>query len=770
MKWKKTIAVIMGLILMAFSVPVYAGSTDAKESDFTDVAILSTTDMHGKCWDTNVLNGRPETNNMLRVSTAVDEFRDKYGKENVILVDNGDLYQGTPVSEIQLLRYAAGESTEPLAMSVCLKEIGYDAFVLGNHEFNYSWKTMSDTYRYLQENGIPVVAANICYEGTLEGTRAGDNVFEPYIVKTITVNGHEHKIGILGLENSDITRWDLPVRYPGMQFAHPGNENYSMTREVEFFLPKMKEEGCEFIIVSYHGGIGDTDGDLRFGFNTVDQGLRLIEESEDIDLLINGHDHTSEYSNKSYANRKGREIMVVNGGGQELTHSIFRFSEDPDGKLVWKVMESENLRLGPYKIDESLKALIKPYADMAEVAVEQPVGRADGDWDKSSDYYTRQTDSMDLVSAVMIECATKELEKKTDEEKKALGLDHLDVDMAMTNVSVNGGYVVAPGEISMKDIYSLYGFTNALLVLPMRGSEIKAVMEENAEKRLAARIHQGKVYYYDINDPFSNLLFGGINFVYDMSRPEGDRVLIENFSNGRPFEEDGLYLVAVNDFILGSERCGLRDFGTKDAIWSQFESESGESIQELIAEYIRDHTEAEGAIRPDAFNWHWEMTWSSDPAAAPAYEGKAGAAFVDAPEDGHQYILCNEPVCAAVTGNVDGGGMDGVQCQAVGEILAAPLPEEAKVFTAHLDEKGTLQLTDPEGRFLASGKRGGLLLADKGDDSGLTSWRLEPCNGGYIVSNEGTNEPRALEYYSGRFSTYAPGKYGRFVYNFYEVK
>jgi len=114
--------------------------------------------------------------------------------------------------------------------------------------------------------------------------------------------------------------------------------------------------------------------------------------------------------------------------------------------------------------------------------------------------------------------------------------------------------------------------------------------------------------------------------------------------------------------------------------------------------------------------------------------------------------------------------MDGVQCQAVGEILAAPLPEEARVFTARLDEKGTLQLTDPEGRFLASGKRGGLLLADKEDDSGLTSWRLEPCNGGYIVSNEGTNEPRALEYYSGRFSTYAPGQYGRFVYNFYEVK
>ena len=50
-----------------------AGSESLKAE--TDLIILSTTDMHGKCWETNILTGTPENHNMLRVSTAVQEIR-----------------------------------------------------------------------------------------------------------------------------------------------------------------------------------------------------------------------------------------------------------------------------------------------------------------------------------------------------------------------------------------------------------------------------------------------------------------------------------------------------------------------------------------------------------------------------------------------------------------------------------------------------------------------------------------------------------------------
>ena len=341
---------------------------------FTDVAILSTTDMHGKCWNTNILTGAAENNNMLRVSTAVKQFRQEYGAENVLLIDNGDLFQGTPVSQVQLLMRASGESTDQPAMAVCLKEIGYDAFVLGNHEFNYPWDIMSDTYRWLEENGIPVLAANACYDGSDPAHEAGENVLTPYVIKTINVNGHEHKIGILGLENVDITRWDLPVNYPGIRFVHPGNDEFSNAREAELYLPRMKEEGCEFIIVSYHGGIGDTDISLFFGANTESQGMRMIAETEGIDFLIAGHDHSTGYSNTFISNAAGKEVPLVNGGGQDLTKTIFRFSEDTNGTLQWQMLSSENLQLRGFDTDSALEEKIRPVGVLA-VCVREGIAR-----------------------------------------------------------------------------------------------------------------------------------------------------------------------------------------------------------------------------------------------------------------------------------------------------------------------------------------------------------------------------------------------------------
>ena len=86
------------LLLSGLCLPALA------EQAWTDLVVLSTTDMHGKCWDTDILTGKASEQNMLQVSTAVREIRESFGAENVILLDNGDLFQGTPVSETHLLR------------------------------------------------------------------------------------------------------------------------------------------------------------------------------------------------------------------------------------------------------------------------------------------------------------------------------------------------------------------------------------------------------------------------------------------------------------------------------------------------------------------------------------------------------------------------------------------------------------------------------------------------------------------------------------------
>ena len=775
MKRKRILSAMLalGLLLALIGLPTaFAGSDTA----YTDVAILSTTDMHGKCWKTNVLTDEEVRNNMLRVSTAVDSIRQEYGPENVLLIDNGDLFQGTPVSEVQLLLYGAGKSSETPAMALCLKEIGYDAFVLGNHEFNFDWATMNKVYRWLEGNGIPVLAANVTYDGTDGRHEAGENAFTPYVVKMINVNGHPHRIGILGLENTDIPRMDLAVNFPGLSFQHPGNENSSIAEEVRLYLPRMKEEGCEFIIVAYHAGVGTADGDLVFGVNSTNQGLRLLGESDGIDMLILGHDHSDSYSNTFVPDRAGKDVLIVNGGGQELTRSVFRFSEDSGGALTWELLETENLNPADYEPDEALKALMAPYAGIAEAVVELPAGTAAGDWDESADYYLRQTDTIDLLNAAMIDIGTKRLTEEYGESlptvRGGAQLDHLAVDMSVTSVNTHNSYVIHPGDISVKDVYRLCRYSNTMLVLPMYGREIRDMMEENAERRFTVRVLDGQVYLYSLYES-TNLVFGGLNFSYDMSQPIGQRIRIQGFSNGRDFEDDALYPVAVNSYILGNRYCGLRDFSEKDCIWSQLGEDDGETIQDVVTEYIVDQCEENGAITPAEFTWYWSLEYTADPDALPPCEGMPAAVYAKTPESGPSYLIFNESEGCAVAERRTAGSLGSVACEAYGDTLLAPISDEALVFTVRDTGDGSLIITDAEGRFLSCGADGSLNLSIEMSPDGLSLWMLEPAYGGWNIISAGKGSDgetrQAVNYYSGRFMTARLTDRRQFIFNFYEI-
>ncbi len=764
-------------MLLGLALSLLCASVLAEATTGTDLVILSTTDMHGRCWETNLLTGGKLSNNMLRVSTAVKDIREAYGEENVLLIDNGDLFQGNPVSIVQLTRLASGESDLPPAMALCLKEIGYDAFVLGNHEFNNEWPTISQAYRYLEENGVTVLAGNVYYDGTDPEHPAGTPAFTPYLIRTVTVNGHEHRIGILGLENSDVPRWDVSANYPGMCFSHPENDSCSTAWEVARYIPMMQAEGCELIVVAYHGSLGSSEGELVFAINSESQGARMIAETDGIALAIVGHDHYTGYSNTLQNNKAGIPVMVVNGGGKDLTKTVFHLTENEDGGLVWEITESVNLELSTYQADQSLEAMMEPYAAMAEEKISTPIGTASGDWDLSSKYYDRQTDTIDLVSAAMLSATTSRLKEKYGNEVPDLpgfaGLDHLDVDMSTTSATTSNNYVVRPGPLTIRDMYKLYRYDNTLLVLPMSGKQIKAIMEENAETHLNARIYNGEVHLFAAGGNFTNILFGGIDFTYDLSAEPGNRVLIRGFSNGRPFEEDRIYLVAVNNYLLSNHDCGLRDYDESDAIWSQQEASDGEVIQDIIAEYIQEVCASGVSLSPDLFNWHWSLEYTADPATIPPYEGEIAAILRQAPEDGHRYVIFHEPEECTLGSGSTSGQFDQVPCEVHGEVLAAPLPENALILTVRMDGEEQFYLMDSEGRYLSAQGSGGLFLVDEKDEMNMCLWEAVPVDGGYQIICVGTmkegSDPIALEYYGQHITTYRLDQTDIYLFNFYEV-
>ena len=609
---KQTTKRVLSLLCVVAMLLALVPSVFAEPTDSAEFAFYSTTDIHGKCWDKNVLNDTNENNNLLRVATVMKSERETY-KNNVVLVDNGDLYQGTPVSTYQLNLLAKGESDWPAAMALCLSEIGYDMANVGNHEFNYGWDLMTKVRSYMTERGVASVCANLYYDGT-DGVHAKDeNAMTPYITKELTVGGRTIKIGLLGMVTPDCTRWDIPENYPGIRFSHSDNPERDMAKEAARYIPKMKAEGCDFIAVVFHSGLGEADGELTFSVNTENQVRRVIAKNSDIDLMVAGHDHYSGYSGNYYKDKNGKDVLVVNGGGRELTKTVFTVTKD-----AITVKSTENINLRNYKSDTSLLEKIKPYADLASEYVNAVAGQAVGTWDSETNYYLKQSNTMDLIQTAQMFEGTKHLAEKydTDEKKQALyektGLDHIDVDMSSTSVVVNGKYHVENGPITMKDIYRMYRYDNNLYLLALTGQQIKDILEQNASTRLEAVVTEEGVTFKTKGESFTNPVFGGLNFEYDMFRPEGSRAIIHGFANGRDFDLNKTYIVGVNNYHLGNAGCGFGKYSTADAIWSQTDDMGGGVVQDLIMEFFRDQADNEkkGVDPADFFTWKWELTYS----------------------------------------------------------------------------------------------------------------------------------------------------------------
>ena len=779
--FKRSIALLCIVAMLLSVLPVAL----AAEEEQLQFVVLSTTDMHGRCWDENILNDTKMNNSMLNVATAVAKARETYG-ENVVLVDNGDTYQGTPVSTYQISQFTQGATTDPNPMAISMKYIGYDLANLGNHEFNYAWDTMDATYDYLAEDeeglaGLPTVCANLYYDGTDGVHEAGENVMTPYTTKRFEdEKGNQYKIAILCFVTPDCTRWDVPDNYPGMRFSHPDNPDLSIRWEAERYLDIIEDkEAPDFVIVAFHSGAGSAvaDEDLVYGVNTENQVYSMIAGTVGIDMVIAGHDHSESYSNKTYKNAQGEDVLVVNGGGNSLTTSVFTITKYGQVELV----SSKNEKLSNHAADAGLKTLLQPYADAASGYVNATCGKAVGEWNKVTKFYLEQSDTMDLIGRAQMAQGSVHMAEKYDTEEKLAalyaetGLDHITVDLSSTSVVINGNYNVKAGDLSMKDIYRMYRYDNSLYLLPVSGAEIKAILEFNAATHLSVNTASGTPVFSTTGDDFTNPIFYGIDFKYDMSREKYDRIIDLKFSNGDEVVEDKMYILAVNNYHLGNASGPFADYTTEDTIWSQTDDMGGGFVQDLIAEFLAAETEANGGVAPAPSNW--EIVYTGEIVAGKA-EGEFIGDLVDPNTlvEGDQVMIYypagNTLVSPVASGNKLTPSEDvttGVNDEGVKQ---AGTNTASNIFTVKKYEDGTVAFLSSDGKVMTSGATGNSLSMTEGFND-CSCWTFEATDGGWYVHNVGANyngnHNQYLEYYSG-FTTYGLGGGGAiYTFNFYKL-
>ncbi|MBQ7870547.1 MAG: S-layer homology domain-containing protein, partial [Oscillospiraceae bacterium] len=331
-------------------------------------------------------------------------------------------------------------------------------------------------------------------------------------------------------------------------------------------------------------------------------------------------------------------------------------------------------------------------------------------------------------------------------------------------------YNVSAGYMSMKDIYRLYRYDNSLYLLPITGAELKTILEFNAATHLAVNTSTGEAVFSTKGDDFTNPIFYGIDFKYDMSRAEYDRVIDLKFSDGREVVDSEVYILAVNNYHLGNASGPFANYTTEDAIWCQTDDLGGGFVQDLIAEFLTEETAKNGGVSPAPSNWEIVYTAEIVPEAV---TGQYIASQVSDPttlETGDQVVIYYSAGNTLVT-NVGDGKLDPTEDVITGEGKLGT-NEAAAIFTVEKTESGAYRFVDAEDRYMTSAPTGnGLNMEAVANE--CSDWEFEATEGGFYIHNLGANYNgnynQYLEYYYS-FTTYKLGGGGaNYTFNLYKL-
>jgi 5'-nucleotidase / UDP-sugar diphosphatase len=256
---------LVGRAGIVSAVPTLASAAAALNPDTVCVSILHTTDLHGHILPTSDYDGNPDRGGLARCATQIRRWQRE--NPNSILIDVGDVYQGTDVS----LR------SKGALMIDLLNHLEYDAWVVGNHEFDWG---MACFEHALQQSNIPVLAANMLMEGKMAGefpdAKHPFSKIQPSILKEIG----GIKIAIIGITTPGMPFWLWPEFTRGLDFRHP-------VEPVRRAIARAKSGGADAIVLTGHMGLKTRTGGDDFA-NTV---MALTSEFPEIAVFIAGHTH-----------------------------------------------------------------------------------------------------------------------------------------------------------------------------------------------------------------------------------------------------------------------------------------------------------------------------------------------------------------------------------------------------------------------------------------------------------------------------------------------
>ena len=574
----------MKKIIAALSIVMLTISTTSMAQPKTvTLKFIETSDVHGCFFPYNFTTGKEMRGSMARVSTYVKELRKEYG-DNLILLDNGDILQGQPIS--YFYNYVNTDE-ENIAASV-INYMKYDAVTIGNHDI----ETGHSVYdKWIKEVKCPVIAANIVCFDTLKQqaipyTSSESNNTRRCYTQPYTILEREGiRIAIVGMLTPAIPSWLKEELWQGLRF-----EDIAKSAKQAANYLKDKEK-ADIIIGLFHSG---WDGGIKSEEYTEDATKQVATELSGFDIIFFGHDHKEH--NSIETNAKGGRVVCLNPANNAMNVAEATITITKNKNYISsKAIKSSITDVSKMAVDSMMTTFFMPQTDAVKAFTSKKIGTL-SNMIRTRDAFFGSSAFCDFIQNMQLSITGADIS--------------LNAPLALDDS-------IAAGDVTVGDMFNLYKYENQLYVMLLTGKEIRNHLEMSydlwtnmmvsADDHLLLLNEEAQDEHERAR--FKNFLFNfdsatGIDYEVDVTQPIGKKVRILRMSDGTPFDENKQYKVAVNSYRgngggeLLTKGAGIpRDSLAKRIIWKSNRDQRY---------YLMKEIERLGTIAPKANN-NWRF-------------------------------------------------------------------------------------------------------------------------------------------------------------------
>ncbi|PWQ96245.1 bifunctional 2',3'-cyclic-nucleotide 2'-phosphodiesterase/3'-nucleotidase [Leucothrix arctica] len=586
-------------------------STDIALAEGTDsptlkLRLMETTDIHMNLLNYNYFTGKvSEKIGLSKAATLIKQARAE--ATNSLLVDNGDLLQGSPMGDYMARQGIENGRVHPAFKA--MNTLDYVVGNIGNHEFNFG---LDFLHKSVAGANFPYISANVFIDDGDDNPANDKPAYRPYLITDQLLkdeSGKEHrlKVGFIGFVPPQIMNWDKE-NLEGKVITK------DMVEMAKLWVPIMKKQGADIVVAIPHSGLDISDAKAM-----QENATYHLSKVAGIDAIMFGHAHNIFPGGKAYNGFEAQGIDNVKGSINGIPAVMPGFWANhiglidlelaqEDGKWAVKGFSSELRSVAETTSDKALEATVAEEHAATDKWVSEPFAKIAAP--VNSFFALAQDDpSIQIVSDAQIWYG----------KKLIAGTEYDGLPVLSAAAPFRAGRQgsadftnVAAGDIAYRNVADLYIYPNTLQILKLTGAQVREWLEMSA-----GQFNQIDATSTDvqplINTEFPSYNFDvidGVTYKIDVTQPakyiKDGSVANETASRIVELQYEGKAIDDAQEFLVVSNNYRASGGGNFPNVGAETTAiKAPNENRQVVADYITE----QAAANADGFDPSADNNW-----------------------------------------------------------------------------------------------------------------------------------------------------------------